>query len=754
MPRTWLGKLMVYGTLLATIPVIVVGVFAYFQSTSQVNQRVTNEKVELLRQVEANVEQVLTTINHSFTNTMESATMETVIRNPLLGEDFELYRSLRGELGKLQSFDTKVEEAIVVNAEQNWIASNQGIRRLHTHPDAEVYLRYLDLPYDTSWLLLDGTEFKEPIVRRSCPYTLSLVKKLPPRLSEKYGLAFANIPMCSILELIAPDGAMMMIVNEDNEIIVHSSFEFIGEPIQAIGYDDFSWPDEERGQFTVQSDQGSFTLTYSHSNLTGWKYVSTSSLNELTMESRSIGWFTFLVVFTLVAISTIAIWYYSRKLYSPVEELVAALADNDLTDKKRNNDFQFIQEKYKDLFSSKALLEHELSIHSKQSRSLFLTRLLQGQLSHRDKQKRLSGFKLATRLDKWSAFSVLVVHAETNHSHQDWDENELRRFALQNIIEDTVPECNRFPTVWIDELLVLIVGTEDDESAAKDVAIYNWSERISENVERFANSNVSIGISQLFKEMEGVHQAYNQAKEALTHRLKFPDPVIIHFNSVRTKGHTIEFQYPAAIEEELLLAVRIADEAKGYRLFTEWTDYIMKESKVIGEVHVSFIQLVSKLLRLKQESGKQVSHFYQKINYMKRYSNQEGNWKHGRKLLQPLFSMYKDISKAQFKHLSEKMIHYIHSNLDQSITLERCADDMHYNANYLGTVFKEETGQTFSEYAGHYRLKKAKDLLKHSELSIKVIAERVGYTNSQNFIRSFKKNAGLTPGQYRQEQKG
>ncbi len=127
----------------------------------------------------------------------------------------------------------------------------------------------------------------------------------------------------------------MMIVNEDNEIIVHSSFEFIGEPIQAIGYDDFRWPDEERGQFTVQSDQGSFTLTYSHSNLTGWKYVSSSSLNELTMESRSIGWFTFLVVFTLVAISTIAIWYYSRKLYSPVEELVAALADNDLTDKKK-----------------------------------------------------------------------------------------------------------------------------------------------------------------------------------------------------------------------------------------------------------------------------------------------------------------------------------------------------------------------------------------------------------------------------------
>lgn len=141
--RSMWMKLLLYGGLLSTIPVIVVGVFAYIQSTNQAEQRVENEKLQLMRQVQANIETVLTTVHHSLNNTIESPTMEAAIRTPLDGEDFLVYRDLRTELSKLQSFDTKVEETIVLNKDQNWLATNQGIRRLDSHVDYERYMTFL-----------------------------------------------------------------------------------------------------------------------------------------------------------------------------------------------------------------------------------------------------------------------------------------------------------------------------------------------------------------------------------------------------------------------------------------------------------------------------------------------------------------------------------------------------------------------------------------------------------------------------------
>ncbi|UNK17862.1 helix-turn-helix transcriptional regulator [Paenibacillus sp. N3/727] len=67
----------------------------------------------------------------------------------------------------------------------------------------------------------------------------------------------------------------------------------------------------------------------------------------------------------------------------------------------------------------------------------------------------------------------------------------------------------------------------------------------------------------------------------------------------------------------------------------------------------------------------------------------------------------------------------------------------------LSQMFKEELGITFSDYLILYRMDKAKELLQNTDLKIFEIAERLRYQNSQNFIRTFKKAHGMTPGDYR-----
>lgn len=60
-------------------------------------------------------------------------------------------------------------------------------------------------------------------------------------------------------------------------------------------------------------------------------------------------------------------------------------------------------------------------------------------------------------------------------------------------------------------------------------------------------------------------------------------------------------------------------------------------------------------------------------------------------------------------------------------------------------------GISFSEYVSSYRHHMAKSWLAETDMAVKDIAEKLKYKNSQNFIRSFKKLEGITPGNYRQQ---
>jgi YesN/AraC family two-component response regulator len=74
---------------------------------------------------------------------------------------------------------------------------------------------------------------------------------------------------------------------------------------------------------------------------------------------------------------------------------------------------------------------------------------------------------------------------------------------------------------------------------------------------------------------------------------------------------------------------------------------------------------------------------------------------------------------------------------------------MSYHPNYLRRVFRQHTGMNFSDYLSEYRINKVKQWLLDTDMKISEIATRVGYQNSQNLIRMFKRSEGITPGEYR-----
>lgn len=98
----------------------------------------------------------------------------------------------------------------------------------------------------------------------------------------------------------------------------------------------------------------------------------------------------------------------------------------------------------------------------------------------------------------------------------------------------------------------------------------------------------------------------------------------------------------------------------------------------------------------------------------------------------------------------EKVMQYVKSHVYQNISRTDAAGLVFLNEEYFSKLFKSETGMTFKDYVLIEKMKTAGTLLKNTNLSVGVIASKVGFDNFSHFSRTFKKVTDYTPQEYRQ----
>jgi AraC-like DNA-binding protein len=105
------------------------------------------------------------------------------------------------------------------------------------------------------------------------------------------------------------------------------------------------------------------------------------------------------------------------------------------------------------------------------------------------------------------------------------------------------------------------------------------------------------------------------------------------------------------------------------------------------------------------------------------------------------------------KKVSEVIINYIIKNYNRKLTIQELSSVINLSPDYLGKVFKKETGYTIIDLINRFKIKKAKELLVDESLSIETISEMIGYSNVYYFSRIMKKYEGIAPSYWRKKEK-
>ena len=101
--------------------------------------------------------------------------------------------------------------------------------------------------------------------------------------------------------------------------------------------------------------------------------------------------------------------------------------------------------------------------------------------------------------------------------------------------------------------------------------------------------------------------------------------------------------------------------------------------------------------------------------------------------------------------IRQKVLPYIHQNLTEPFTVSELAQNVSLNPQYMMRLFKKETNMSVLEYVTEQRILRAKELLLSTDSSIENIAVQLGYYNYTYFMKVFKRNMGMSPGQYRKQ---
>jgi DNA-binding response OmpR family regulator len=92
----------------------------------------------------------------------------------------------------------------------------------------------------------------------------------------------------------------------------------------------------------------------------------------------------------------------------------------------------------------------------------------------------------------------------------------------------------------------------------------------------------------------------------------------------------------------------------------------------------------------------------------------------------------------------------IEDNLGAALTLAGIARALGTHEKRLSQAFRRHVGSTVFTYLGEARIRRGRQLLADTDLSVQQIAEQTGFSSAANFATAFREQAGATPTAYRQ----
>lgn len=742
--------------LLGTIPPIIVGMFSYYKSSNMIQNKVDEGNTQVLLQIKMSVEQLVTTADLMMQQFAQSPIVNESKAIEMRGTEFKAFSDVENAVNSFPINNLGISSIELVNLNKGWVVNNSIMARLDDYDNKDEVLGYLKVPGSSFWadnLSLKSNNISDQNLDLD---GVSLVKKLPIFSETPSQLGILRIRYSQLSNMISGNKLLgqVMILGSDGCVIADSDNNMWGRDISSLEYvKKIKGVSYNSGNFTAKLNNIDYRINFLRSEYNGWIYLSITSIKDVTRESTSIGWFTLIICLTIIALVIIIAYFISNRMYMPINKLYNLLMGIEEYSNVlgKQDELGFIEERVNFLLKEQFSLKDQVYDQVDQLKEFFILKLISNEV---DKDLIRSKMNFFDFQSKPKDMAVLVTSIDTvKGTKYKENEKDLVLFAINNIVGELLGNIIVFKPLVVDEYQVTIIGSNELNEDNFKSFVYSVAENVQKLINKTLKISISIGISGSVNQYDEIHKGYLEALEALRYQIMRNYNAIIFIQDIQ-RSSNLKPIFPVELEEELIDSVKACDNIKAKELLHQFVERITMVEAGPYEYQVSFIRLLTDLVFLLKNSGqsyqlliKNEQSVYEHLFVLKTVEEIE-NW-FSKEIIQPITQALYQAEKNQYNKIVEDTLKIIHERYNTELTLEECAAILNYHPSYIRRILKKEAGISFSDYLAQYRIDMAKKWLIETEMKIYDIAEKLGYKNPENFIRSFKKIEGMTPGQYR-----
>ncbi|WP_270166118.1 helix-turn-helix domain-containing protein [Paenibacillus sp. SYP-B4298] len=507
---------------------------------------------------------------------------------------------------------------------------------------------------------------------------------------------------------------------------------------------------------STMADGTAVVVAYQSSAYNGWTYISVTSLSEVTKQTKSIAILTAVSGLLILALVLVSAYFGSLRMYLPIRRLLEVVQQLGMESAaRRRGELSEIESSLRSLAISRSQLQQQMRGQARHLKEYMVLKLFAGQDKGGQLQQQggVYGFPL-----RWGHLAVMTVQLDplegTRFGSVDRD---LLLFAINNMVGELLPGARRFEPILFDQSQATLLVLDEADPAEAKRAAYAIAEQVKEQVWHYLALGVSIGISRPFPLLAETVRAYEESLSALKSRIRLGYGIIVHYDDAAAGGSPGEVVYAhlKVMEDRMIHYLREQDEAQLEEAFHGYLTEILERETYRREHLALLLQFIARVLQQLRDGGVPLSAVFDGDRQLQQllalHTRSELQQWFTERLFRPVARQLQAREEKQYDSIAEQMAAMIHDGYHTPLTLELCAQRLNYHPVYLSRVFKKHIGRTFSEYMSDYRMKQAKRLLETTTLKIADIGEQLQFNNTSAFIRSFRKYAGMTPGQYREQ---
>lgn len=346
------------------------------------------------------------------------------------------------------------------------------------------------------------------------------------------------------------------------------------------------------------------------------------------------------------------------------------------------------------------------------------------------------------------------IYSDAMHlSAEKRQESALMAFVLFNVSDEIVnrEKAGIAYQEGNNRVCVIFAGNRTAEFAARNMEICH---EIQKNVHEFMGLDVSIGLGSWVRNLQELHNSHDVAEKVTEYRYIMGGGLCIDMETCKEEtGLSVKDDL-----ENLTQALKSGKKEDADQIYRSTLEKVAGTFVSRSRACMYLQQIVRAVDSTCEDVTADIGEILKKRDSLLQAVTEQNSFYDAavlvKKHMDEVYQSLSDMNTSSGQRQARLAMDYIQKNyMDPDLSLNSICSYLNISTSYFSTIFKEMTGETFTEVLIRTRMEKAKDLLENTTMKNYEIAEKVGFSDPHYFGISFKKMTGCTPTEYAREKR-